>query len=229
MIDKPPLLTMRLDWPRPSAAQMDAFRGVPSSMVSDAMDGRGAMSADVSPVLRGVAEHVVGSALTADNGAGNILATLALLELARPGDVAVVSMSGFQGCAAFGDRVAGMLGNSGVVGMVTDSPVRDAVGLEGVDMPVWATGLHPSTPHDGGPGRAGFDVVVGGVSVGAGDVIVADRDGVVVVPFAMIDTVACKLKRVQEVEAELDAKVAEGLTLPDDLRDFLQSDDVKRV
>ncbi|MGR3502235.1 RraA family protein [Pseudaestuariivita sp.] len=231
MIEKPPLLTMRTTWKRPTAAQLAAFKDVPTSMISDAMDGRGALDVAISPVLTdpSLPSHVVGAALPADNGPGAIIATLALLELAQPGDLAVVSVSGFQGASAFGDRVAGMLRNSGVVGMVTDGPVRDAVGIEGTGMPVWATGLVPNTPHDNGPGRAGLPMVMASQAIDAGDIIVADRDGVVVVPLAQADTVAARLEEVIALETALDAKVASGLTIPPDLVEFLASDAVRRV
>ncbi len=232
MIDPPTELTLREDWPRPTADQIAAFRNVPASVVSDAMNGRGALASCIGPVLAapGVPTHVAGPALPADNGPGNVLATLGALAFARPGDVLVASVSGHGEMAALGDRVAGMLANSGGVGIVTDGPVRDAAGLEQVGLPVWATGLTPATPHSNGPGRIGLPMTMAGQTIAPGDMIVADRDGVVVVPIAELDEVIARIAHVTRLEAELDAEVSDkGLTVPDGIREMLSSAAVKRV
>lgn len=232
MIEPPTELTVREDWPRPTADQIAAFQNVPASIVSDAMNGRGALSAAIGPVLSApdIPKQVAGPALTADNGPGNVLATLGALAYARPGDVLVASVSGFAEMAALGDRVAGMLANSGGVGLVTDGPVRDAAGLEQVGLPVWATGLTPATPHSNGPGRIGLPVAMAGQTIAPGDMIVADRDGVVVVPLAELDAVIATIAKVQQLETALDAEVSEnGLTVPEPIREMLASDAVKRV
>ncbi|KNG94659.1 RraA family protein [Pseudaestuariivita atlantica] len=232
MIEHPPKLTLREDWPRPTPAQIAAFESVPASIVSDAMMGRGVLDGAISPVLveDHVPRHVVGAALPAENPPGAIVATLAALACAQPGDVLVISVSGGQGMAAVGDRVAGMFRNAGGVGIVTDGPVRDADGLAEVGLPVWATGLTPATPHDNGPGRTGLPMTMAGQRIGPGDLVVADRDGVVIVPFEEIDAVAVRVKEVRALEDALDARVRdEGLTVPEGIAEFLRSDDVKRV
>jgi len=66
--------------------------------------------------------------------------------------------------------------------------------------------------------------VIGGQQVNSGDIIVADRDGVVVVPFARIDEVIARLDQVRSLEAEMDAKVAEGQKISQTARDILESE-----
>ncbi|KKM02697.1 hypothetical protein LCGC14_1781810, partial [marine sediment metagenome] len=75
-------------------------------------------------------------------------------------------------------------------------------------------GLTPASPFTKGPGRVGLPLAIGGQQVETGDMVVADRDGVVIVPFAQIDAVIAALDAVRAAEEGLDAQVAEGLRAP---------------
>ncbi|RVT84410.1 RraA family protein [Rhodobacteraceae bacterium CCMM004] len=222
MIEEPPLLRIKATRPRPTQAQIDGFAGAAASMVVDARRGLGALDAQIVPLAWGMRAH--GPALTADNPPADILATLAALRYARPGDVLVAATGGHRGCAAAGDRVAGMLRNADVAGFVTDGPLRDRDGILATGLPCWCAGLTPASPFTTGPGRVGHPLQIGGQTVAAGDMIVADDDGVAVVPFAEIDAVLEALAAVQEAEAALDAQIAGGLTLPDPIAAILDSD-----
>ncbi|ARE42070.1 Demethylmenaquinone methyltransferase [Rhodovulum sp. P5] len=212
MIEEPPILTLHKSFPRPTKAQIAAFSGVPTGFVCDAMDGKGALDTAITPIGFGVDIDcvAVGPALVADNGPAEILATLAALHMVQPGDVVIAAVDGHQGCSASGDQVMGMMKNAGAAGFVTDGPMRDYEGIVEVGLPAWCTGLNPNSPYSKGPGRVGGSAVIGGQIVASGDLIVADRNGVVVVPFARIDEVAGKLDAVRKMEADLEAKVAAG-------------------
>ena len=118
----------------------------------------------------------------------------------------------------------GMLKNCGAAGFVTDGPVRDYAGLVDVGLPVWCSGLNPGSPFTVGPGKVGLPVQIGGRQVDSGDMIVADRDGVVVVPFDRIDEVVERLDTIKSLETELDAQVAAGLRVPQSILDVVESD-----
>jgi regulator of RNase E activity RraA len=229
MIEEPPLLRIKRKPRRPSEAQIAAFQGVPTGFVVDALFGGGALSREIQPVGDGRDLNCVaaGPALTAECGPADILATLAALQFIQPGDVVVAAFAGHQGCAAIGDRLAGMMRNSGAAGFVTDGPARDYTGIVAAGLPLWCTGLTPASPYSKGPGTVGFPIQIGGLEVETGDMIVADRDGVVVVPFERIDEIIAMLERVREQEAELDAKVAEGLRIPPAIAKLLESDQVR--
>ena len=231
MIEEPPILRIKANQRRPDAAQIAAFQGVPTGFVVDALFGGGALAREIQPVGDGRDLHCVaaGPALTADCGPADILATLAAMASIRPGDVLVSAVGGHQGCAAAGDRVAGMLRNNGAAGFVTDGPVRDYDGLVAAGLPMWCTGLTPATPFSKGPGTVGFPIRIGGQEVETGDMIVADRDGVVVVPFERIDEVIAQLDEIRALETALDAKVAEGLKISPKIADLLASDAVKYI
>lgn len=229
MIEEPALLTVKRPDRRPSASQIAAFQGVPTSFVVHAMQGGQVLDRQIRPLLGDPSVSVAGPALTADCGPGDILALLAAMSFVQAGDVLVSAAYGYQGCAAMGDRVAGFAKNAGAVALVTDGPARDYAGLQEVGLPVWCTGLCPDTPHTNGPGKVGTTVLVGGQRVETGDMIVADFDGVVVVPFARIDQVIEKLALVRELEASLDAKLKDGLSVPEAISELLGSDKVAYV
>ena len=159
MIEDPTLLTIRKDFPRPTAAQIAAFRDVQTGFVCDAMDGRGAMKTAISPLLDG---HAVGCAVVADNGPEEILATMGAVHIMHEGDIIVAAMRGGQTVAAAGDMMMAMMRNKGAAGFVTDGPMRDLAGIRDVGLPAWCSGLNPNSPYANGPGRVGYGASVAG-------------------------------------------------------------------
>ena len=212
MIEEPPRLKIRRNFPRPTAAQIAAFEGIPTGFVCDAMDGKGALSSAIQPIGfgRDMDCQAVGPALVADNGPKEILATMGALHEMQKGDIIVSATHDTKGCSAAGDQFCGMMKNKGAAGFVTDGEMRDYEGIIEVGLPAWCTGLNANSPFSNGPGTVGYGAVVGGCYVESGDLIVADRNGIVVVPFARIDAVIKALKAVKELEVTLEARVASG-------------------
>ena len=231
MIEEPPLLRINNNLRRPSDVQKAAFKDVQTGLVVDALFGGGALASCIQPIGGGrdLDCVAVGPALTADCGPADILATLAVLQFIRPGDVVVSAFAAHQGCAAVGDRVAGMMKNNGAAGFVTDGPVRDYAGVVAAGLPIWCTGLTPASPFSKGPGSVGFAIQIGGQEVETGDMIIADRDGVVVVPFEKIDSVIAALARVKDLEAAMDAEGTAGLKIPTPISELLASDKVEYI
>ena len=228
MIEEPKKLTIKRPTRRPTAKQIAAFQGVPTSFVVDAMFGGGSLTTAIAP-LPGQTAHVAGPALTVYNRPSDILALLGALAFITEGDVVLSSAAGFQGCAAAGDRVCGMIKNNGGAGFVTDGPMRDLTGLNEVGLPAWCTGLNPDSPYSTGPGKIGLPIQIGGQRVETGDMVIADENGVVIVPFDQIDTVVLRLQSVTEAETALDAEVADGLKIPPAIAELLDGPDVDWV
>lgn len=226
MIEAPPVLTINKTLRRPTEAQIAAFQGVPTGFVVDALAGAGALASSIRQLGDGrdMISVAAGPALTADCGPADVLAVFAALQFIRPGDIVVAAFAGHTGCAAAGDRLIGMMKNNQAAGFVTDGPVRDYVGIIPVGLPTWCNGLTPATPHMSGPGSVGFAVQIGGQEVETGDMIVADQDGVVVVPHERLDEVIAALERIRALEQDLDAKVANGLKVPQWVEEMLNSD-----
>lgn len=212
MIEDPPVLTLRRQFPRPTAAQISAFEGISTGFVCDAMGGKAALDYRIGPVGDGrdIECVAVGTAIVADNGPADVLATFGALTILQPGDMLVIATDGCTSCAALGDLVCGMARNAGAAGIVTDGLARDYPGIVKVGLPLWCAGISPNSPYAKGPGRVGEAAMVGGRRIASGDLIVADRDGVAVVPLPEIDRVIAQLAGIRTAEAELDAMVADG-------------------
>jgi regulator of RNase E activity RraA len=104
--------------------------------------------------------------------------------------------------------------------------MRDYAGMVQVGLPVWCSGITPASPHMSGPGSVGYPIQIGAQEVETGDMIVADRDGVVVVPFERLDEVISNLESIRVSEQTQDAKVAAGMRMPEWVEELLESDRV---
>jgi 4-hydroxy-4-methyl-2-oxoglutarate aldolase len=228
MIKDPPLLTIQRNVSRPTSDQIIALANVPTGHAVDAMGGRGALDYRIKP-LAPVASAVVGVAITCHCGPADNLALFAALDVAEAGDVLVAATDGSTVTSVTGDLLMGMARNRGVLGLVTDGAARDLAGIVGVGLPVYCAGLTPNSPARNGPGSVGVAVVVGGVAIESGDVIIADNDGVVVIPRREVDNVIKELPNVRAAEADLEAKVKEGLKLPDFISAVLASGRVAEI
>jgi len=228
MITDPPILRIRRGFERPSEALLAGFAGVPTGFVVDCMGGRGCLDYRIKPLMP-LDTVLVGTALTCHAGPAYNLALFGALAAARKGDLVLAATDGFMETAITGDLVLGMARNRGVAGFVTDGLVRDLVGILAVGLPVYCAGLTANSPVRNGPGTVGLPVVLGGVAVASGDIVVADRDGVVIVPLGEAPAVLARLVDVKAAEASMDAKVKGGLELPDWMRALLASGRVEDI
>lgn len=222
-----PTLTIRRDWPRPSAAELAAFRDAPTGWVVDAQGRRGALHHGIRVLTK--TSRILGTALPVWSRGRDNLAPYAALAFAKPGDVLVIATEDYEAASVTGDIMVGMARNAGIVGVVTDGMVRDVPGLDAVGIPVFARGVSPNSPQKDGPGTIGLPVVLGGLAVGPGDLILADDDGVVVVPREAVGSVAAALDEVRAKEAQMDAAVQSGAKQPSWLAERLARPDIRFV
>ena len=208
MIEDPPPLVFAPSIERPPADIVERFRGVQTSFIVDAMNGTGALDWRVKRLVGGA---FAGVALTCDCGPLDNLAFMAALAECEPGDALVVATGGYAGAAVTGDLLIGVARNRGAAGFVTDGLVRDLDDLETVGLPIFAMGATPNSPQRRGPGSVGLPIVCGGVTVASGDVVVGDRDGVVIVPRARLSATLESLERVKAMEAATLERVRAGL------------------
>ncbi len=192
-------------WRRPDEALLAAFGEASPAQVADCMSRLGAMDAGIRPVWR--SPRTIGAALTVWCHAGDNLMLHKALSLAAPGDIVVMNTQG-AGNSGFGELLASSAVRIGVRAVIVDGTVRDAEALEALALPVYARGLCPNGCNKDGPGEVGAIVACGGVAVRPGDVILADRDGVMVVPLddapevARLagEQIARERKRLSEIE-----------------------------
>jgi regulator of RNase E activity RraA len=143
------------------------------------------------------------------------ISTRAAIEAMPKGCIAVVDAMGITDAGIFGDILCERMRVRGVAGLVTDGVVRDVAGVIGTGLPVWCKGA--AAP----PSVAGLTFVAwqepiacGGVAVFAGDAIVVDDDGAVVIPQALIDGVVEAAVEQEKLEAWIVDEVRAGVPLP---------------
>jgi len=231
MIEEPPVLTIARKFERPSAEDLADLGAAPTGFLVDAMGGHGALDHHIKPLGEkdGMPIGFCGPALPCFCGPADIMALVAAVELSQPGDVLMVGTDAFEQTAVCGDLLLGVARNKGVVAFVTDGLMRDLEGIIGVGIPAYCKGLTPNSPVCKGPGTVGLPVTLGGVNVGPGDVVVGDRDGVVVVPTAQIGAVRAALTKVRAAEKDLDRRVNEGLTALDITAGIMAPENIRWV
>jgi 4-hydroxy-4-methyl-2-oxoglutarate aldolase len=228
MITDPPLLSIRREFPRPPVELVAAFAGAATGHVVDALGGGGALDYRIKP-LAGSPAAFHGVALPCWTGPSDNLALFGALDCARPGDVVVAATGPYFGAAVVGDLVIGMMRNSGVAAFVTDGVVRDVAGINLVGLPVFCAGVSPNSPARNGPGKVGLPVVLGDVAIQAGDILVGDADGVVVVPQSRAREVVARLQAVREAEAIVEAQVKAGARMLESLKPLLRGERIEEI
>ncbi len=228
MLEDPPLLVVKRSFDRLPGAQVLSLKGAQSGHVVDAMDGRGALDAALKPVEPGNAVFA-GTALTVEAGPSDNLAIIAALTVAKKGDVLVIACDAFQATAVVGDNVCLMARNAGVAAIVVDGMARDSAGIIEAGLPVFSRGVTPNSCVKTGPGRIGLPIVAGGVAVSSGDAVMGDRDGVVVVPRALVADVCARLDHIRRIEGELQAKLHAGMAVPPKIAELMASAQVRYV
>lgn len=167
----------------PDPEIMNQFKSVPASNTADVMGRSCAMSPRIKLVSKPKAQMMVGPAYTVKCRAGDNLTLHAALNFCNEGDVLVVSNEEDSTRALMGEVMMAYLKETKkVAGIVLDGPIRDIDEIGNWDFPVYCTGTTPGGPYKEGPGEINVPISCGEISVNPGDIILADPDGVMVIP-----------------------------------------------
>ena len=192
-----PGFRVRINFTRPDPGLLRGLAEFPTPDISDQLNRLYAVSPGVR-LLTSVGHRVCGPACTVKVFPGDNLMVHKSLDVLERGDVVVIDAGGSSQNAVLGDLISMKARHRGAQGFVVDGFVRDLPSIAELDLPVFARGTTPIGPLHRGPGEINFAVCCGGVVVNAGDIVVGDAMGVVIVPK---EIAADLLERLRQHEA----------------------------
>jgi len=189
----------------PDPEIMNQFKTIPASNTADVMGRSCAMNPRIKLVSSPKAQMIVGPAYTVKCRAGDNLLLHAALNYCSEGDVIVVSNEGDDTRSLIGEvMMAYLYYTKKVAGIIIDGPIRDIDEIGKWDFPVYCNGTTPGGPYKEGPGEINVPISCGEISVNSGDIILADPDGIIVIPRKDAATVLADAKKFQaDDEAKL--------------------------
>ncbi len=143
------------------------------------------------------------------------ISTRAAIEAMPEGCICVTDAMGVTDAGIFGDILCARMVKKGVAALITDGVVRDAAGVRGTGLPVWCAGV-AAPPSVAGLTFVNWQepVACGGVAVFPGDMIVADEDGAVLIPAALVEDVTDEAVEQERLEGWIMTQVDAGVPLP---------------
>lgn len=166
----------------PDEKLVQAFSTIPVANIADCMERLPAMNGRIRLISNPI-KQLVGVALTVKVRAGDNLMLHAALNMAKPGDVIVVSNEGDTKRALIGEVMMTWLKyEKKIAGIIIDGPIRDFEELSQWDLPIYCNGTTPNGPFKNGPGEVNTIISCGEITVCPGDIIVGDADGVIAIP-----------------------------------------------
>lgn len=184
---------------------LDSYAGLPVANIGDARQRMGMVDSGIHAMWKGA--RIVGRARTVWTRAGDNKALHEALAKVQPGEVIVINGQGDQNRALMGELIAERARSRGCVGMIIDGAARDIDVLQEIGFGVWARAVNPAGPYKDGPGKIDVPVAVGGVVCAPGDLVVADDDGVIIVPAAEAFTSLAGGRAVEADEAQRRAAI----------------------
>ncbi|MFC9859404.1 MULTISPECIES: RraA family protein [unclassified Streptomyces] len=219
--------TVRNELNRPPEKIVEAFRAVlaeysPSCLVTDARRRVGAIGG-----LLPVKHHhkIAGPALTVNLSIDDLVDCMPVLTRAQPGDVIVVACHGTTRTAMWGGLMSTLSRQIGLAAGIVDGAIRDVDEIRDLDFPVWYRSTvprpSPTAVHDRTePVQVNVPVVIDGQVINPGDILVADENGIAVVPQDEAETVLARTRMNIDRERVIREKIGSGLSVAELIAEF---------
>ena len=194
---------------RADKAAVDKLSRFGVATIHEAMGRVGLMKPYMRPVYKGA--HICGTAVTVLLQPGDNWMMHVAAEQIQEGDVVVAACTTDNFDGFFGDLLATSFQARGAKGLIIDGGVRDVDELEKMGFPVFSRAIHSKGTIKATLGSVNINVVCAGAQVKPGDVVIADVDGIVVVPAARAQEVADAAEKRESFEGEKRDKFAAGV------------------
>ena len=185
------------------------YQGLSVATIHEAQGRVGLLSPEIRPIQDGL--KVAGRAVTVFATPGDNVMIHVAMEQCMPGDVMIMAVNSRSDCGYFGDLLATLMQAKGVAGLVIDSGVRDLADLRRMGLPVFSRCISAQGTVKETLGDVNVPIVCGGQLINAGDMVVGDDDGIVVVRRDDLAWVADSSDAREEKEAGIREKYGQGI------------------
>lgn len=191
-----------------SADVVQRYLKLPVANVSDSMSRMTAAGPRLTKMYRD--GQLAGPAITVKARPGDNLMLHKAIDMAQPGDVIVVDAGGDLTNSLMGELMLAYAIKRGVAGFVLNGAIRDVDAFMATNLPVFAAGITHRGPYKDGPGEINVPIAIDGMVIHPGDLIIGDSDGVLAVPYDVVEDVYAKTNAKQDAETRQMAAIHAG-------------------